>query len=249
MPQNLKEIYDERALEVAYNPESAKENTSRKYLEIIKYLNFSKNTNVIEVGCGNGPYIAYLSKKNTHSLIVGADISIKILHETRKRLMYEGNSELVDLVACQMEYLPFKPRSFDNILNTQVIEHLLDDRQGLKELSRIIKADGLLIISTDNKINYFSRFFDFPFKIIKNCFKIKKTIWKYPHYDYTPKEFSHKVGEFFKIISISTFRCSLPYPLNHWLLLVSFVDCIEKILIKIPRLSQYGDIVIIKAIK
>lgn len=249
--KNLRQIYDERAAEVAYDPSKklTEGKHPRKYAEIIKYLDFEKNSNVIEVGCGTGPYITYLSKLNKHPLIVASDISPKILLEARKRVENEGNKEVVCFVACDMESLPFKNGSFDNILATQVIEHLFNDEKGLEELYRILKRDGVLIISTDNRNNYVSRIIELPVELFKSIFKLRRTFWEYPHRDYLPKDFKSKVERFFAVRKFSTFRFSLPYPFYKIKIAVQLINLIEYVLIKLPLFKYCGDIIVIEARK
>lgn len=44
-------------------------------------------------------------------------------------------------------FLPFTAEAFDTVLCSEVIEHIVDDQQAVKELSRVLKPGGRLIIS------------------------------------------------------------------------------------------------------
>ena len=248
--KNLRQLYDERADEIAYDSSDPSQkivgikNPSRKFEEIIKHLDFKDGGNVIEVGCGTGPYVAYLSSLNKHPLIIASDISPKILLQAKKRVEYEGIKDSVQYVACDMQFCPFKDNFFDNILATQVIEHVPDDEKGLDELYRILKKDGLLIISTDNKKNYISKILDFPLKITCIILGIKRE-FKFYHRDYSPIEFKKKIEMMdFEVLKFSTFRFSLSYPFYKIKWLVKPIDIVEKILIKLPFFHKCGDIII-----
>src|ERR1700753_3257380 len=43
--------------------------------------------------------------------------------------------------------MPFKDESFDLVLATDVIEHLEDDRAGLREISRVLTPSGKVLIT------------------------------------------------------------------------------------------------------
>lgn len=48
-----------------------------------------------------------------------------------------------------------KPDSFDIILNFDVIEHLVNPEKLLKEIHKILKKDGICVLSTPNKYRFF----------------------------------------------------------------------------------------------
>jgi len=53
--------------------------------------------------------------------------------------------------------LPYDDDFFDAITFTEVIEHLEDHRKILKEINRVLKKDGILIVTTPNILNMKSR--------------------------------------------------------------------------------------------
>lgn len=53
--------------------------------------------------------------------------------------------------------LPYRTNSFDYITCTEVIEHLENPWQGCRELARVLKKDGLLILTLPNFSNLVSR--------------------------------------------------------------------------------------------
>lgn len=51
-------------------------------------------------------------------------------------------------VRCSAGQLPFKDKSFDLVLCTEVLEHVPDPDQALREVKRTMTSDGLLLLTT-----------------------------------------------------------------------------------------------------
>jgi len=76
----------------------------------------------LDIGCGRG---RFSQLKQFYS--VGCDIHQPTLLEGRERGYYN------DLVKCNVRQLPFKPKTFDTVISTELIEHL-DKDSGLEFL-------------------------------------------------------------------------------------------------------------------
>jgi ubiquinone/menaquinone biosynthesis C-methylase UbiE len=63
----------------------------------------------------------------------------------------------VDIANLNHEKLPYPDGAFDIITATEVVEHLEDYRNVLRELYRVLKPGGLCILSTPNILNLNSR--------------------------------------------------------------------------------------------
>ena len=61
-----------------------------------------------------------------------------------------------------LEALPLDDRSFDLVLCSQAIEHLLDPDAGLRELARVLRDDGTLVLTTLNRRMLVSRALNAP---------------------------------------------------------------------------------------
>jgi SAM-dependent methyltransferase len=105
---------------------------------------YCKGKDVVEVACGTGAGLGYLSK--TAKSVVGGDISEKILEIPRK---YYGSR--VDLKVFGAEKLPFEDKSKDVIIIFEAIYYLTDVDAFLKECCRVLRPQGKLLIATANK--------------------------------------------------------------------------------------------------
>lgn len=102
---------------------------------------------VLDVGSGSSPYTALFPNQ-----IVAIDVpqkgrfgfSEEVLNEIKLR------KNLSAVVACG-EALPFKARSFDKIICSEVLEHIYDDKTAVSEMARVLKNEGSVFLTTPNK--------------------------------------------------------------------------------------------------
>jgi len=94
----------------------------------------------IDLGCGTGYGTAELARHGEH--VVGMD---RIAPAVRVR------SSAARFVRGDIERLPFAARRFDTIVSFQVIEHLAESGAYLEEITRVLKPDGVLLLSTPNR--------------------------------------------------------------------------------------------------
>jgi len=111
-----------------------------------------RNKLILDVGGAEGQSSYILNKEN--KLII-SDLNISCLSDGKKR----------GIIAIQSisERLPFKEDSFDVIVFTEVIEHLQNPFIVLKEIKRVLKKKGILILTTGNNRSFFSAFCINPF--------------------------------------------------------------------------------------
>lgn len=97
---------------------------------------------ILDVGCGTGLNAALLTERG-HT-VVGVDLSPVAIEQFRDR-GFEG-------LVCDIEGapLPFDSETFDVIYASEVIEHCADSIGFLRELRRLVKPGGLLLLSTPN---------------------------------------------------------------------------------------------------
>ena len=106
-------------------------------------MNFNGVYRLLEIGCGNGQ----LWEKNTLNLrnreFFLSDSSEGMVKEVREKYGSQFNCIVVDC-----EQIPFKDNYFDCIIANHVLFYLNDLNQGLKEIKRVLRPDGVLYCST-----------------------------------------------------------------------------------------------------
>jgi ubiquinone/menaquinone biosynthesis C-methylase UbiE len=108
----------------------------------------TKHRRILDVGSGAGQILGHLLRfARPDTELVGFDLSHAMLRRARQRL----KSQRPKYVAGDLMHLPFADDSFDCATCGYVIEHLPDPRPGLKEIERVLRPGGsVLILATED---------------------------------------------------------------------------------------------------
>lgn len=123
-----------------YRTEAEYERSSKKFMRSM--VPSGQPLRILDIGCGTGLNAANLTRLG-HK-IIGVDLSSVAVDQFRRR-GFEGF--IADIEAGP---LPFPNNEFDLVYASEVIEHCADTAAFLKELRRLLKPDGVLLLSTPN---------------------------------------------------------------------------------------------------
>ncbi len=101
---------------------------------------------VLEVGASEAIHSCRLSLLGLKT--VALEPSFPMLGHARQRMAEYGTS--FELVRGISEKLPFPDASFDRVLCESSIDHLADPAVGIREMARVLKPDGRMIIGVVN---------------------------------------------------------------------------------------------------
>jgi ubiquinone/menaquinone biosynthesis C-methylase UbiE len=99
---------------------------------------------LLEVGCGPGYFLRCVERWFPLCKPIGLDIDQSLIEHAKKYL------RKAELINHDGHKLPFEDNFFEVLCSLQVIEHLEKPQSFFKEANRVLKNDGLLIISTPN---------------------------------------------------------------------------------------------------
>ncbi len=149
------------------------------FLHIQRYEHARKYVKgmVLDVGCGLGYGSEMLYR--IRDSIVAFDISDTTLLYAKRN--YPGPM----YIRADAQAFPFKEMSFDAVVALEIIEHVDSGTYLLQEIFRVLKKDGVLILSTPNVAHLINRLERTLFK--KNLLA-KKSKNPYHKHEYTPEE-------------------------------------------------------------
>ena len=147
----------------------------RRYV-LYPRLNFHLKGKVLDVGCGIGDMLSY--RKNT----VGLDVNPLNVAFCQKREL-EAHIMKPDVI-------PFADETFDSVLLDNVLEHIERPSLLFKEIRRVLKADGILLIGVpgikgyesddDHKVFYDEK--KLQALALKNRFNVNHFFYKRFHF-------------------------------------------------------------------
>lgn len=141
--QSIDNFYEEYWKErLRKEPEESKVTLSRAKV-IEKFFESRDLGRVLDVGCGDGTLLSILSDKYNYSGLYGIEISTEAGQTAEKK----GINCYIQNVESQF---PFESRSFDTIICSEVLEHLVIPENALREVYRVAKSYAKIIFSVPN---------------------------------------------------------------------------------------------------
>lgn len=110
----------------------------------------SRFRRILDIGSGAGQILGHLLKEaRPDATVVAADLSHRMLKRAKSRL----KTNRPGFIAADVTRLPFADASFDCVTCGWVIEHLPDPQPGLREMCRVLRPGGsLLLLATEDTV-------------------------------------------------------------------------------------------------
>ncbi len=183
-------------------------------------IQLKKSGKILDIGCGDGNFLSSFSPNNKYKLygVEPNPIGYNLCKQRIKDNIF--NKELLD---CK-----FSTNYFDVVTMWHVFEHIYKPNEELKEINRILKDEGFLIIAVPN-IN------SLGFKICKmNWFHLDAPRHLYHYTPITIKKILNKNG--FRILKIAFPFYEFPLDIYHSLLSYLTKDKFIRVLFMLPVL-------------
>jgi len=101
----------------------------------------------LEIGCGTGEFL--VAAADVFQTVVGLDISLPRLILAKKQLEETGRQAIV--ISASAESLPFSHESFHLVVGSDVIEHVENPVQVMREAYRVLVSGGAIFLATPNR--------------------------------------------------------------------------------------------------
>ncbi len=125
-------------------------NATRNILEQALYYTDVRNPKVLDIGSGTGLWARQVMMLTKTSQIVCLDLSERMLQQSVYSFG-DKHKHVIHVLADAEEPLPFENQNFDIILCFHALEYLLNYVSLPKEVERVLKRRGILILVTKNR--------------------------------------------------------------------------------------------------
>ncbi len=114
-----------------------------KRLERLFRRHFAAGSRVLDAGCGRSLFTEI--RPDWPFDIVACDVDHDLLASRR------ADYPRIGWVVGEAHPLPFRDGAFDGLFAGELIEHLADPAAGIREFRRVLRAGGILVLTTPNR--------------------------------------------------------------------------------------------------
>ncbi|MBY9007920.1 MAG: class I SAM-dependent methyltransferase [Candidatus Lokiarchaeota archaeon] len=110
----------------------------------------------LDIGCSGNSFLYFLNN-NSHTSFL--DLAINPLKQYVLDKKIPSSKNIIKFfhpINGDTSFLPYRDDSFNLIIMLDVLEHIKDDKIVLKEINRILKENGYLIITVPHRMKYYS---------------------------------------------------------------------------------------------
>jgi SAM-dependent methyltransferase len=114
-------------------------------LSVVDQAGLRGDETVVDVGCGNGAYLAELARRGHSGPVLGVDFSIGMLQAAR------GRAPEASLVAGDAAALPLRENASDVTLAMHMLYHVPEPAAAVRELRRVTRPGGLVLVGLNGE--------------------------------------------------------------------------------------------------
>jgi SAM-dependent methyltransferase len=214
-----------------------------RFKAVLGALDPQPGEEILDVGCGSGAYTRELVR-------LGAQVTATEIAPTPLALAKRNLGELAEPVDFRLEdaqALSLPDAAFDKVLLTEVIEHVPEPERAIAEAARVLRPDGLLVVSTPSRFSPMNLAYDLKRRVRRYGFN------EHLH-ELTPGSFRRLVGEHFVVERLEYANFLLPYPADELYLrvgspVIALLKLAEKALSQTPGVRRLGWTMVIRARK
>lgn len=110
---------------------------------VVQLMKPTEDAFVLDVGCGTGEGIRYLSRFVKRGLLAGLDLSPKMIEVARKKF---SDRPGIELKLGDAENIPWPESFFDSAMTTFTLHHCSHPDRTLSDMQRVLKPGGCLFL-------------------------------------------------------------------------------------------------------
>jgi ubiquinone/menaquinone biosynthesis C-methylase UbiE len=119
-----------------------------EFKTLLRWLRPQNDDYILDIGCGTGNYDYFISNKC--KCLIGIDIKHKAIKRAKDFISRQRNCKFL---VCDAHFLPFMNNTFEKIVSLCSVEHFKCDIIALHEMNRVLKNNGILVLSVDSLAN------------------------------------------------------------------------------------------------
>lgn len=155
----------------------------RRLEMIVRFAGERIKGDVLENGCGVGMYVEKMTE-------LGANVTGLEYDFERAREAHLNSERIINAAG---EFLPLPSSTFDLILSHEVIEHVQDDQLAIREMIRVLRPGGRLILFCPNR--------GYPVETHGIIWKGKYYFGNKPFVNYLPRKLRDKLAPHVRVYS------------------------------------------------
>lgn len=150
-PERVARIWKFYAGHPAYQNQYFSQHSGRHILRYLQKWGTLKGKTVLDYGCGPGYFLEHLLKEQGLKQCFGLEFSKEAVTQVTEK--FKRHPKFGGAVWAEQLPSAFSAGTFDVVVAIEVVEHVSDEFLGalLKEIHRLLKPGGRLIITTPNK--------------------------------------------------------------------------------------------------
>ena len=112
----------------------------------VSLLDIQPTDSILEIGFGPGLAIHQIAQAATNGFVGGIDQSSVMLKQATKRNQAGIEAGRVELKQASVMRIPYPDNTFDKVLTVNTLHHWPDRQEGLQEVQRVLKPDGIFFL-------------------------------------------------------------------------------------------------------
>jgi ubiquinone/menaquinone biosynthesis C-methylase UbiE len=154
---------------------------------------------VLDLGCGNGFLLEAMARKRPDLALSGVEAAPGLVASATARS--QGRWTVLEGSAID---IPFEAASFDLVTMTEVFEHMKDPTAALREVARVLRPGGRLILTVPNMSAY-GPFWRVAERIPMTALRDAFLPWEHPLKTFQPIDTAYEFDEITRIIDNASF--------------------------------------------